>query len=37
MRQPEGIAIAGQPLHAYLTGSEAMPPAIVAVTVNRTA
>ncbi len=37
MRQPEGIAIAGQLLHAYPTGSEATPPAIVAVVVNRTA
>ena len=37
MRQPEGIEIAGQPLHAYPTGSEATPPAIVAVVVNRTA
>jgi len=37
MRQPEGIEIAGQPLHAYPTGSEATPAATVAVVVNRTA
>jgi hypothetical protein len=37
MRQPEGIEIAGQPPHAYPTASEAIPPATVAVVVNRTA
>ena len=37
MRQPEGIEIAGQPVHAYPTSSEATPPAIVAVLVSRTA
>ncbi len=37
MRQPEGVEIAGQPLHAYLTGPEATAPAIVRFAVNRNA
>jgi hypothetical protein len=36
MRQPEGVEIAGHPLHGYLIGTDATPAAIVAVAVNRT-
>jgi hypothetical protein len=37
MRQPEGVEIAGQPLHAYLIGTDATPAAIVRFALNRTA
>jgi hypothetical protein len=37
MRQPEGVEIIGEPLHAYVTGTDATPAAIVRFAVNRTA
>ena len=37
MRQPEGVEIAGEPLHADVTGTDATPAAIVQFAVNRIA
>lgn len=36
MRQPEGVEIGGQPLDAYLTGTDATPAAIVRFAVKGT-